>query len=106
MTSQILKNQLTEKMLKRDFLRYSFRSGQQSIHGMTNFRVKLKKVNHLLFINQLVLVQNQKNRSGRAILSTLGLYEEDLGNGLDLENLQLLIVYQRNKLIVKEATLF
>ena len=66
-----------------DFLRYSFCSGQPSIHGMTNFRVKSQEGQSFTFHQSTGVGAEPKGPgSGRAVLSTPGLYEEDLGNGL------------------------
>ena len=68
---------------ERDFLRYSFSSGQPSIHGMTNFRVKSQEGQSFTFHQSTGVGTEPKGPGGgRAVLSTPGLYEEDLGNGL------------------------
>ena len=68
---------------ERDFLRYSFSSGQPSIHGMTNFRVKSQEGQSFTFHQSTGVGAEPKGPGGgRAVLSTPGLYEEDLGNGL------------------------
>ena len=68
---------------ERDFLRYSFSSGQPSIHGMTNFRVKSQEGQSFSFHSGTGIGGEQTGSgTGRAILSTPGLYEENLGDGL------------------------
>ena len=68
---------------ERDFLRYSFSSGQPSINGMTNFRVKSQEGQSFSFHSGTGIGGEQTGSgTGRAILSTPGLYEENLGDGL------------------------
>ena len=68
---------------ERDFLRYSFSSGQPSIHGMTNFRVKSQEGQSFSFHSGTGIGGEQTGSgTGRAILYTPGLYEENLGDGL------------------------
>ena len=68
---------------ERDFLRYSFSSGQPSINGMTNFRVKTQEGQSFSFHSGTGIGGEQTGSgTGRAILSTPGLYEENLGDGL------------------------
>ena len=68
---------------ERDFLRYSFSSGQPSINGMTNFRVKSQEGQSFSFHSGTGIGGEQTGKgTGRAILSTPGLYEENLGDGL------------------------
>ena len=65
------------------FLRYSFSSGQPSINGMTNFRVKSQEGQSFSFHSGTGIGGEQTGSgTGRAILSTPGLYEENLGDGL------------------------
>ena len=68
---------------ERDFLRYSFSSGQPSINGMTNFRLKTQEGQSFSFHSGTGIGGEQTGSgTGRAILSTPGLYEENLGDGL------------------------
>ena len=68
---------------ERDFLRYSFSSGQPSINGMTNFRVKSQEGQSFSFHSGTGIGGEQTGSgTGRTILSTPGLYEENLGDGL------------------------
>ena len=68
---------------ERDFIRYSFSSGQPSINGMTNFRVKSQEGQSFSFHSGTGIGGEQTGSgTGRAILSTPGLYEENLGDGL------------------------
>ena len=68
---------------ERDFLRYSFSSGQPSLNGMTNFRVKTQEGQSFSFHSGTGIGGEQTGSgTGRAILSTPGLYEENLGDGL------------------------
>jgi hypothetical protein len=68
---------------ERDFLRYSFSSGQPSINGMTNFRLKTQEGQSFSFHSGTGIGGDQTGSgTGRAILSTPGLYEENLGDGL------------------------
>ena len=68
---------------ERDFLRYSFSSGQPSINGMTNFRVKSQEGQSFSFHSGTGIGGEQTGSgTGRAILSKPGLYEENLGDGL------------------------
>ena len=68
---------------ERDFLRFSFSSGQPSINGMTNFRVKSQEGQSFSFHSGTGIGGEQTGSgTGRAILSTPGLYEENLGDGL------------------------
>jgi len=68
---------------ERDFLRYSFSSGQPSINGMTNFRVKSQEGQSFSFHSGTGIGGEQTGSgTGRAILSTPGLYAENLGDGL------------------------
>ena len=68
---------------ERDFLRYSFSSGQPSLNGMTNFRVKSQEGQSFSFHSGTGIGGEQTGSgTGRAILSTPGLYEENLGDGL------------------------
>ena len=68
---------------ERDFLRYSFSSGQPSINGMTNFRLKTQEGQSFSFHSGTGIGGEQTGSgTGRAILSTPGLYAENLGDGL------------------------
>ena len=68
----------------RDFLRYSLRSGQQTSNGVTNFSVETQEGQSFSFHQSTGQGGSPTGPgSGRAILSTPGLYEEDLGDGLD-----------------------
>ena len=68
---------------ERDFLRYSFSSGQPSINGMTNFRLNTQEGQSFSFHSGTGIGGEQTGSgTGRAILSTPGLYEENLGDGL------------------------
>jgi len=68
---------------ERDFLRYSFSSGQPSLNGMTNFRLKTQEGQSFSFHSGTGIGGEQTGSgTGRAILSTPGLYEENLGDGL------------------------
>ena len=68
---------------ERDFLRYSFSSGKPSINGMTNFRLKTQEGQSFSFHSGTGIGGEQTGSgTGRAILSTPGLYEENLGDGL------------------------
>ena len=68
----------------RDFLRKSLRSGQQTPNGVTNFSVETQEGQSFSFHQSTGQGGSPTGPgSGRAILSTPGLYEEDLGDGLD-----------------------
>ena len=68
----------------RDFLRYSLRSGQQTPNGVTNFSVETQEGQSFSFHQSTGQGGSPTGPgSGRAILSTPGMYEEDLGDGLD-----------------------
>ena len=68
----------------RDFLRYSLRSGQQTPNGVTNFSVETQEAQSFSFHQSTGQGASPTGPgSGRAILSTPGMYEEDLGDGLD-----------------------
>ena len=68
----------------RDFLRYSFLSGQQTPNGVTNFSVETQEGQSFSFHQSTGQGASSTGPgSGRAILSTPGMYEEDLGDGLD-----------------------
>ena len=92
---------------ERDFLRYSFSSGQPSINGMTNFRVKSQEGQSFSFHSGTGIGGEQTGSgTGRAILSTPGLYEENLGDGLAFRSSPLIIFYQQNKSIAEKVILF
>ena len=68
----------------RDFLRYSLRSGQQTPNGVTNFSVETQEGQAFSFHQSTGQGASPTGPGGgRAILSTPGMYEEDLGDGLE-----------------------
>ena len=70
----------------RSFLRYDFGSGQNTPNGMTNFQLKTQEGQSFSFHSGTGQGGEQTGKgTGRAILSTPGLYEEDLGDGLDVQ---------------------